>query len=62
MNQRQIDIETEEMEKNRPEEERLELALIYQSKGMNKEEAEKMSLKVFENKESAIDSFGKGKN
>jgi VIT1/CCC1 family predicted Fe2+/Mn2+ transporter len=56
LNQRQIDIETEEME-NSPEEERLELALIYQSKGMNKEEAEKMSLKVFENKESAIDSL-----
>jgi VIT1/CCC1 family predicted Fe2+/Mn2+ transporter len=56
LNQRQVDIETEEME-NSPEEEQLELALIYQSKGMNKEEAEKMSQKVFENKESAIDTL-----
>jgi len=36
---------------NSPEEEMLELALIYQSKGMEKEEAEKMAQKVFENKE-----------
>jgi VIT1/CCC1 family predicted Fe2+/Mn2+ transporter len=56
LNQRQIDIETEEME-NSPEEEMLELALIYQSKGMEKEEAEKMAQKVFENKESAIDTL-----
>ena len=56
LNQRQIDIETEEME-NSPEEEMLELALIYQSKGMEKEEAEKMAKKVFENKESAIDTL-----
>jgi VIT1/CCC1 family predicted Fe2+/Mn2+ transporter len=56
LNQRQVDIETEEME-NSPEEEMLELALIYQSKGMSKEEAEKMSQKVFENKESAIDTL-----
>ena len=35
----------------------LELALIYQSKGMEKEEAEKMAHKVFENKESAIDTL-----
>jgi VIT1/CCC1 family predicted Fe2+/Mn2+ transporter len=58
LNQRQVDIETEEME-NSPEEEMLELALIYQSKGMDKAEAEKMALKVFENKESAIDTLVK---
>jgi VIT1/CCC1 family predicted Fe2+/Mn2+ transporter len=58
LNQRQIDIETEEM-LNSPEEEMLELALIYQSKGMNKEESEKMAAKVFENKESAIDTLVK---
>ena len=58
LNQRQIDIETEEME-NSPEEEMLELELIYQSKGMNKEESEKMAQKVFENKESAIDTLVK---
>jgi VIT1/CCC1 family predicted Fe2+/Mn2+ transporter len=56
LNQRQIDIESEEME-NSPEEEMLELALIYQSKGMEKEEAEKMAKKIFENKESAIDTL-----
>jgi vacuolar iron transporter family protein len=56
LNQRQVDIETEEME-NSPEEEMLELSLIYQSKGMEKEEAEKMAQKVFENKESAIDTL-----
>ena len=56
LNQRQVDIETEEME-NSPDEEMLELALIYQSKGMEKEEAEKMAQKVFENKESAIDTL-----
>jgi VIT1/CCC1 family predicted Fe2+/Mn2+ transporter len=56
LNQRQVDIETEEME-NSPEEEMLELALIYQSKGMEKGEAEKMAQKVFENKESAIDTL-----
>jgi vacuolar iron transporter family protein len=56
LNQRQVDIETEEME-NSPEEEMLELALIYQSKGMEKEESEKMAAKVFENKESAIDTL-----
>jgi len=56
LNQRQVDIETEEME-NSPEEEMLELALIYQSKGMEKAEAEKMAQKVFENKESAIDTL-----
>lgn len=56
LNQRQVDIETEEME-NSPEEEMLELALIYQSKGMEKEESEKMAGKVFENKESAIDTL-----
>jgi VIT1/CCC1 family predicted Fe2+/Mn2+ transporter len=58
LNQRQIDIETEEME-NSPEEEMLELGLIYQSKGMEKEEAERMARKVFENKESAIDTLVK---
>jgi VIT1/CCC1 family predicted Fe2+/Mn2+ transporter len=56
LNQRQVDIETEELE-NSPEEEMLELALIYQSKGMEKEESEKMAGKVFENKESAIDTL-----
>ena len=56
LNKRQVDIEMEEME-NSPEEEMLELALIYQSKGMEKEEAERMAEKVFENKESAVDTL-----
>lgn len=58
LNQRQVDIETEELI-NSPEEEMLELALIYQAKGMSKDEAEKMSQKVFENRESAIDTLVK---
>jgi vacuolar iron transporter family protein len=35
----------------------LELSLIYQSKGMEKEESMQMAKKVFENKESAVDTL-----
>jgi vacuolar iron transporter family protein len=56
LNQRQVEIEAEEME-NSPEEEMLELALIYQSKGMDKEESVKMAQKVFANPESAVDTL-----
>jgi VIT1/CCC1 family predicted Fe2+/Mn2+ transporter len=58
LNQRQVDLEAEELE-NSPEEEMLELALIYQSKGMEKGDAMDMAKKVFENKESAIDTLVK---
>jgi vacuolar iron transporter family protein len=58
MSQRQVDIETEEME-NSPEEEMLELALIYQSKGIEKEKAAEMARQVFENKDTAIETLVK---
>lgn len=56
LNQRQIDIETTELE-NSPEEELIELTLIYQSKGIPRERAEEMASQVFQNKESAADTL-----
>ncbi len=54
--ERQIALELEELENN-PEEELLELTLIYQAKGMDKEQAEKMAKKVFENKDTALSTL-----
>lgn len=54
--ERQIALELEELENN-PEEELLELTLIYQAKGMDKEQAEKMANKVFENKDTALSTL-----
>jgi VIT1/CCC1 family predicted Fe2+/Mn2+ transporter len=56
LNQRQIDIEMAEFE-NSPEEERVELSLIYQSKGIEKSKAEEMARQVLENKETAVDTL-----
>lgn len=56
LNQRQIDIETEELEAS-PEEEKKELVLLYQAKGMTITEAKKLADKAFENPESAIDAI-----
>lgn len=56
LNQRQIDLETEELEAS-PEEEKKELVLLYQAKGMNAEEAQKLADKAFENPETAIDAI-----
>jgi VIT1/CCC1 family predicted Fe2+/Mn2+ transporter len=56
LNQRQIDIETTELE-NSPEEEELELTLIYQSKGVPKEQAEEMASAVLQNKETAVETL-----
>lgn len=58
LNQRQIDIETTELEDS-PEEELLELTLIYQSKGIPKEQAEEMAAAVLQNKETAVDTLVK---
>jgi vacuolar iron transporter family protein len=58
LNQRQMDIEMTEME-NSPEEELMELSLIYQSKGLTREKAGDMAKEVFANKESAIDTLVK---
>ena len=56
LNQRQIDLETEELEAS-PEEEKKELVLLYQAKGMNVVEAQKLANKAFENHETAIDAI-----
>lgn len=56
LNQRQIDLETEELEAS-PEEEKKELVLLYQAKGMNIEEAQKLADKAFESPETAIDAI-----
>ena len=56
LNQRQIDLETEELEAS-PEEEKKELVLLYQAKGMNAIEAQKLADKAFDNPETAIDAI-----
>ncbi len=56
LNQRQIDLEMEELEAS-PEEEKKELVLLYQAKGMNIEEAKKLADKAFETPETAIDAI-----
>ena len=56
LNQRQIDLETEELEAS-PEEEKKELVLLYQAKGMTAVEAQKLANKAFESPETAIDAI-----
>ncbi|OCB76088.1 VIT1/CCC1 transporter family protein [Flavobacterium crassostreae] len=56
LNQRQIELETEELEAS-PEEEKKELVLLYQAKGMNAVEAQKLADKAFESPETAIDAI-----
>lgn len=56
LNQRQIELETEELEAS-PEEEKHEVILLYQAKGMSKEEAQKLADKLFENKETALNTL-----
>jgi VIT1/CCC1 family predicted Fe2+/Mn2+ transporter len=56
LNLRQIELETEELEAS-PEEEKKELVLLYQAKGMNALEAQKLADKAFENPQSAIDAI-----
>lgn len=56
LNQRQIDLEMEEMEAS-PEEEKKELVLLYQAKGMSIEEARKLADKAFEHPDTAIDAI-----
>jgi vacuolar iron transporter family protein len=54
LHQKQIDIETEELASS-PEEEKLELSLLYQAKGISKAEAERLATEVFKDKEHALD-------
>ena len=56
LNQRQIELETEELEAS-PEEEKKELVLLYQAKGMNASDAQKLADKAFESPETAIDAI-----
>ncbi len=56
LNQRQIELETEELEAS-PEEEKKELVLLYQAKGMSAANAQKLADKAFESPETAIDAI-----
>jgi VIT1/CCC1 family predicted Fe2+/Mn2+ transporter len=56
--QRQIQIEKEELEAT-PEEEEAELALIYQSKGLPKTQAEELAKRIISNRESALDTLAR---
>ena len=53
---RQVEIEREELEMN-PEEERAELVLIYQAKGLSEEAARATADRVFSNSETALDTL-----
>jgi vacuolar iron transporter family protein len=53
---RQIALEEEELEES-PEHEELELALIYQAKGMDKEKAAELAKQIIADKETALDTL-----
>jgi VIT1/CCC1 family predicted Fe2+/Mn2+ transporter len=54
--ERQIAVEHEELEEV-PDEEREELALIYQAKGLSREEAERLAARIAENPAAALDTL-----
>jgi vacuolar iron transporter family protein len=54
--QRQIDVEAAELE-DVPEEEKEELALIYQAKGLPKDQAAALAERLMSNKETALDTL-----
>jgi VIT1/CCC1 family predicted Fe2+/Mn2+ transporter len=54
--QRQIDVEAAELEEV-PEEEKEELALIYQAKGLPAEQAKALAERLIANKETALDTL-----
>lgn len=56
--QRQIDVEAEELEQA-PEEEQEELALIYQAKGLPKEQAEALAERLMASKDTALDTLAR---
>jgi len=56
--QKQLAVEEDEL-KESPEEERMELALIYQAKGLPKEEAEMLAGRLIENKDTALDTLAR---
>jgi len=56
LNQRQIDIEADEL-KRMPEEEKEELVLIYQSKGLEEPQARALADRLIANKDTALDTL-----
>jgi vacuolar iron transporter family protein len=56
LNQRQIDIEADELARM-PEEEKEELVLIYQSKGLEEPEARALAERLIANKDTALDTL-----
>jgi VIT1/CCC1 family predicted Fe2+/Mn2+ transporter len=56
--ERQIDIERQELEQA-PEEEKAELALIYQAKGLSEAEAERLAETLIGNKDTALDTLAR---
>jgi VIT1/CCC1 family predicted Fe2+/Mn2+ transporter len=56
LNQRQIDVEAEELQRM-PEEEKEEIALIYQAKGLDETQARALAEKLMSNKETALDTL-----
>jgi len=56
LNQRQIDLEADEL-RRMPEEEKEELALIYQSKGLDEASAKKLADQLMSNQDTALDTL-----
>src|SRR6266404_903258 len=56
LNQQQIDIEADEL-KRMPEEEKEEMTLIYQAKGLSQEQARALADRLMANKETALDTL-----
>lgn len=58
LHQRQLDIERREIEEM-PEEEQEELALIYQAKGLDEEEANKLAARIMNDPDLALDTMAR---
>jgi VIT1/CCC1 family predicted Fe2+/Mn2+ transporter len=58
LNQQQIDVEADEL-KERPEEEKEELVLIYQSKGLDEAQARALAERLISNKDTALDTLAR---
>lgn len=56
--ERQIDVEAREIEE-RPDEEAEELSLIYQAKGLDKDEAERLAVRLLGDKATALDTLAR---
>jgi VIT1/CCC1 family predicted Fe2+/Mn2+ transporter len=56
--ERQIDVEAREIEE-RPDEEAEELSLIYQAKGLAREEAEQLAARLLGDKDTALDTLAR---